>query len=505
MSAGFVSERKVNILLVDDNRESLLALEAVLSEPGLELVKSVSGADALRQMLTRRFAVVILDVQMPGMSGYDVAAMIRERDVTRYTPIIFLTALRTAESHVYQGYAAGAVDYLFKPVEPSILKSKVAAFVELARKTQLLEAANEQLERDLRMRLRAEAALRESEAKFRSVTDMANDAIVSADKQGLITYFNKQAERIFGYSGTEIAGLPLTVLMPDRYANRRIGGLQRLLAASASRQIGDVLSLIGRRKDGREFPIELSLASWRKNEDVHFSAIIRDITGRVQLERQILSISEREQQRFARDLHDGLFQHLKGISYMAGVMKKRLVKAARPNSRMASRIENLCNEAIVTGRNITRGLSPVTLETGGLTFALGELASSTSCVFDLSCNFDCPRPVSMDDNTIDLHLFRIAQEAVNNAIKHGIARRIHISLAEESGQVVLTVQDDGTGLPEVLTDMGGMGIHIMNYRARMIEAMLEIRRGDAGGTIVTCVLQREPNPVACDPQVGVPA
>lgn len=139
------SEQKFNILLVDDQPENLMALEVVLQPLGQNLVKAHSGREALRHLLTMNFAVIILDVQMPDMDGFETATMIRERERTRQTPIIFLTAARTTDAHVFKGYAVGAVDYLVKPIEEEILRSKVAAFVELARKTELLEAANRRL------------------------------------------------------------------------------------------------------------------------------------------------------------------------------------------------------------------------------------------------------------------------------------------------------------------------------------------------------------------------
>ncbi|MBI3072006.1 MAG: response regulator [Deltaproteobacteria bacterium] len=132
------AEDKVNILLVDDQEDGLTVLEAILSPLRQNLVTARSGAEALRQMLALDFAAVILDVQMPGMDGFEVANIVRKREKTKSTPLIFLTAGHRTEASVFRGYAAGAVDYLFKPVEPEILKSKVSVFVDLARKTELV-------------------------------------------------------------------------------------------------------------------------------------------------------------------------------------------------------------------------------------------------------------------------------------------------------------------------------------------------------------------------------
>ena len=164
----------VNVLLVDDRPENLLALEAILDEPGLRLVRAQSGPEALRCVLKQDFAVILLDVQMPGMDGFETASLIKQRARSAHTPIIFLTAISKTEAYVARGYTVGAVDYVFKPIVPEIIRSKVAVFVELFRKaaqiTQLntelqqrtveLEAANRQLEHDLNIRKQMEETTR---------------------------------------------------------------------------------------------------------------------------------------------------------------------------------------------------------------------------------------------------------------------------------------------------------------------------------------------------------
>ena len=135
----------VKLLLVDDHAENLLALEAILEAPGVELVQARSGAEALRHLLDSDFAAIILDVMMPEMDGFETASLIRQRDRSRHTPIIFLTALGRSEEALFKGYDIGAVDYLVKPIRPSILKSKVSVFVQLKRQSELLEAKNIEL------------------------------------------------------------------------------------------------------------------------------------------------------------------------------------------------------------------------------------------------------------------------------------------------------------------------------------------------------------------------
>jgi len=186
-------EQKVNILLVDDNSENLLALEAILDGLGQHLVKTNSGEQALRCLLKQDFAVILLDVQMPGMDGFETAKLIRERERSRHTPIIFLTAFSTSDTLVHKGYSLGAVDYLFKPIEQDVLTSKVGVFVELFKKAEEVKRQAAQLQA-------VNAELRESEERFRSLSACSPVGIFLADIEGYFTYMNPRCQAICGFT-----------------------------------------------------------------------------------------------------------------------------------------------------------------------------------------------------------------------------------------------------------------------------------------------------------------
>ncbi|MBN3875027.1 MULTISPECIES: response regulator [unclassified Nostoc] len=189
-------ERKVNILLVDDKLENLLALEAILEKLGENLVRATSGEEALRCLLHQDFAVILLDVQMPGMDGFETATLIRNRGRSRHTPIIFLTAFSTSDQMLFKGYALGAVDYLLKPLDPNILTSKVTVFVELFKKTEAVNQQTAQL-------VAVNTELRQSEERFRSLSTCSPVGIFETDTEGDCKYTNPRYQAICGLKASE--------------------------------------------------------------------------------------------------------------------------------------------------------------------------------------------------------------------------------------------------------------------------------------------------------------
>jgi signal transduction histidine kinase len=212
-----------------------------------------------------------------------------------------------------------------------------------------------------------------------------------------------------------------------------------------------------------------------------------------QLEQQIIGISEREQQRIGRDLHDGLCQYLSAIGFTAAMLKRDLERESNERAKIAGEIAKLLQDASARTRDLARGLSPVDRDEGGLESALDELASSASTFAETSCTFLCPEPLQMLDNTVAVHLFRIAQEAVSNATKHGHAKAVVIALESSDGTVSLRVSDDGIGFGPIRSARGGMGLNIMRYRARMIGGTLEIQSNSPSGTVVVCSIERPTN------------
>ena len=301
---------RAKILIVDDRIENLVALEAVLEPLGHTLVRATSGAHALREVLLHDFALILLDVQMPVMNGLETAHMIKARDRSRHIPIIFLTAISKEEEYVFQGYSAGAVDYMFKPLNPDILRSKVAVFVELHEKTEQLREQSEQLRaierRELEMKHREE--LGESEAKYADIVNSASDAIITFATDGHVTLFNSAAERVFGCTADQCIGKPIAEFLVDTPVDRP-GGNGTGAGGHDGHGHAVTGEVMGVRANGERFPAEYSISSIRAGDDRLTTLILRDVSERRRTEQRLreqtlsLAMTSEELRALNEELH----------------------------------------------------------------------------------------------------------------------------------------------------------------------------------------------------------
>jgi signal transduction histidine kinase len=215
------------------------------------------------------------------------------------------------------------------------------------------------------------------------------------------------------------------------------------------------------------------------------AALAAEIERRQHLEKEILIIGEREQQRIGHDLHDTLCQHLTATAIAGQVLGEKLAAESRPEVEDATEIVGLIEEGVVIARNLARGLFPVEIEAEGLISALRELAATHDGRGGIACRFEAEHAPLIRDTSVAAHLYRIAQEAERNAVRHSAARNILIKLTEERGSARLTVGDDGTGITSLPEERKGMGLHIMRHRAGMIGATFRAE-SNSNGTVIVC-------------------
>lgn len=348
----------------------------------------------------------------------------------------------------------------------------------------------------IRQQLQVEAALKE---RYLDLFENANDMVFTHDLAGRITSVNRTAERLLQRKREELLTMRLVDLVAENERAAAQHWLDQVVRGSELPVAEwDFLNAVGQR-----VKLEISSRLVEANgQPAEVEGIARDITERRRLERELLEISNREQRRIGHDLHDGVCQQLASIAYRLDILGDELQARGAPQAVEAEKIGALINEATAQARSVARGLFPVRLEENGLVSALEELAEGASQRFRIACVFECPAPPAAVDNEVALHLYYIAQEALLNAVKHGKAARIVVTLQPEGGRFRLTVHDDGSGFDLANAGRAGMGLRIMNYRARVIGATLELRSQPGRGTEVNCVFLPEGRETMREPTHG---
>ena len=339
---------------------------------------------------------------------------------------------------------------------------------------------------------RSESALRRQRGILQSILDSMGDGVMVADAQGNIILFNPAAQRLVR---TGLGEIPPSQWLEqfEAHAPSYGSGEHPLLRAIRGAEINGA-EIFLRGAAGSE-GVWL-MATGRPLIDEHGKAqggvlVFSDITSRKLMEKQITDISDREQRRIGQDLHDSLCQHLVSVAFAGELLRENLARQEAPEAAQAEAIVEMVNEGISEARNLARGLYPARLEVDGLASALEDLAATVQARTGITCRFSCDDPVCIYSGVAGSNLYRIAQEAVNNAVKHGGCGAISIGLGAVEGEVTLTVKDDGVGFPDSVDTKEGMGLSIMNYRANLIRASLDIRRAVGGGTVVICSFHNE--------------
>ena len=541
----------VNVLMVDDRPENLLALEAILEPLGQNLVRASSGEEALKHLLSRDFAVILLDVQMPGMNGFETARLIKARERSRHIPIIFLTAISKEEAYVFEGYSVGAVDYMFKPFQPDILRSKVAVFVDLYRKQEQIRVQDDLLreseKRELELRHRAE--LRETQARLAEVVDGAMDAIIMFDGTRRIMLFNEAAERMFCLPAREIVGQEVDRLFADgpraEHVRRLLGATEHApdaACATESAPVRQLESFTARRATGDEFPLEASVSRLDEGDTHVYTMIGRDVTERVRAEKELkvqaeslarttadLRVANEELQHRQEELEKAMNARSRFYASMShelrtpinailgystllleniyGPLSEKQAEGIQRTHKAAKHLLELVNDVLdlskIEAGKIDLKLQPVTFPDllEDLFVTVRPLADDRGSTLSLEHEGES-RSLTTDPRRVRQILLNL----LSNAIKFGQGKPIRVrSAARDDGGHEIEVIDQGVGIAQsdverifdefVQIGKGahqqegtGLGLPISKRLAELLHGTLEVESTPGRGSLFRLVL-----------------
>ena len=316
----------------------------------------------------------------------------------------------------------------------------------------------------------------------------AHSIVAITDPRGRITYVNDKFCEISKYSRAELLGQDHRLINSGHHPGEFFRDLWHTIACGQVWK-GEIRN---RAKDGSFYWVATTIVPFLDagGKARQYVAIRTDITERKRLEKELLDISDREQRRIGRDLHDGLGQQLTAMELFSHNLTAELKTHAPALTKSAEKLGRQLRKAISQTRLLSHGLLPVSAEADGLMNALDELAGGTRAMARVECRFTCSGPVLFDDPNAASHLYRIAQEAVTNALKHGKANRIRIRLANLGERVELKVADNGRGFSKRASHGDGMGLRVMQYRAGLIGATMEFESAPRKGVVITCTLRK---------------
>ncbi|HMP90616.1 MAG TPA: PAS domain S-box protein [Kiritimatiellia bacterium] len=328
-----------------------------------------------------------------------------------------------------------------------------------------------------------------SEGLINTILDTAVDAIITIDTTGKIRLFNKASTAIFGYEPHEVVGRNVSILMPSPFKEMHNSYIQRYIKTGKASIIGIGREVIGQRRDGSTFPLDLAVSEVGGGEQRMFVGILRDISERKYLEKALVNASENERREIGRDLHDALGQIITGISLLAKSLAKKLHNETNKLAQDADSIASLATDAMTEAKRLAYGAYPTELERQGLVAALLQIMETTRRLHGIETHFSAPNQWKPLEPDTELHLYRIAQESVANAIKHGKPKNLRLSLQRDEDAITLMIIDDGSGLPpQPPAGRISMGLDIMRHRAKLIGGAFSINNRKSGGVEVKCCI-----------------
>jgi len=447
-----LSEEKVNILLVDDQPQNLLALESILSETGERLVQAQSGRAALKALLDDEFAVILLDVQMPDLDGFETANLIRQRDRSHDTPIIFVTALSRSEENVFRGYELGAVDYIFKPFHPDVLRAKVSVFVELFRKREAIKRQAHEL-----VRLSRQNEL---------ILQAAAEGVVGVNVEGMVTFVNPAAARMISRRSHELIGADLHSMLHPVFpgvATCDKSECRLLMALRGDYAENDVEDTFF-RADGTSFPAEFRVSPlYDENGRVIGSVMtFRDVSEKRAAARAAENerrYREAEAQNRAKDNFLATLSHelrtpmtsiLGWVQFLrSGEFSGDELREALHMIETSARLQKRLIDDMLDVSRIVLGKFQVELRPTSLTEVV-EAAVTNARPDAAECGVRLTSDIDSIDAPVDADAVRL-QQVINNILSNAIkftpsGKEVHLSLHRDDGKVRIAISDQGEGI-----------------------------------------------------------
>ncbi len=336
--------------------------------------------------------------------------------------------------------------------------------------------------------IHTEQRLKRNEALSHAIFNASTDAIITFNESGKILSCNRAALTLFGYQKKELIKKPVHILFSSPFSEQMEGNVAKSTPIELKGIIGRSSEIQGKNRDQKVFPLELNVTEVEWEGAKIYTGIIRDLSARRNLERRILESGQEERRNIGRELHDGLGQMLTGIRMLSENLAKKLKIKNVEGADEVGDIATMISEADEFARTLARGLVQVDLEKKGLSVALQNICKQTEKLTGVSCEFYDLDDAEVKNHSLGLHLYRIAQEAINNAIKHGDPDYIRVRLSNNEYHTALSIFDNGVGFPDRPEDDCGSGIEIMKHRARIMGGVLEISRTTDGFTQVRCII-----------------
>lgn len=503
-----VASPKTKILVVDDIERNLLYIEDILEELDVEIISATSGSKAIQTVKDHEFALVILDVQMPGMDGFATLSRIRETKGNENIPVIFVSGIYTDDNYMVKGLESGAVDFITKPVNKDIFQAKVKIFVELYRQRKNLYDLIEKLKS-------TNKKLEESENRFKKMSMVAVDAIIAINKECKITYWNPSAEKIFGYSRFETKYLTFHSLFSSKkYKDGLPENLRKFIESDRINVLDKTIELTAVNKNNIEFPIELSISSFHIDNDWHAVCIIRDITRRVRIEKELLKAKEaKEANKVMREFIDNLNHELRtplnaiiGISksiikYETDNLSKQQIEALQHIHTSGERLHKLIERLFEFRKK---------QEVNIIEFSLADFISDVATYVKNSLN---NKPVEINIERVeplpevihnDRHkIYQILVNIIENALKFTEKGSINIKFFSRDDRICIEIKDTGIGIEEEQLKIifkkfiqvdgtssrkyggAGLGLALADKLVKLLNGEIDVKSKPNKGTIFT--------------------